>query len=337
MRRIVLTTSIVGLAMAAMAPAGASPHATTITAPAAKRATPPVQFATWNFCNSTCGNWDRRLLAFVRTVSATRPDVLAVQELDIRDDHLAKTARALRPLGYVEADPGVYASCSGGCESHLFVRSRTIRVVQGPRAGLQGKSRTAGIVPPGVLPVRGRINPVSFALLEHRATGARVLALSLHLEKQGGTDLNGPDDRARNDTVRALARWSASYAAGLGAPRTPTVMLGDFNSYPRKQPNGPHRVLVKRGYLNTENARTTLGDKYATVNKTPADARRNGFPPRPRVFPLGGPRIDGVLTKGLPTALRYQVYIRTRPDGRFDERYRASDHNLVRTWIALPR
>lgn len=111
--------------------------------------------------------------------------------------------------------------------------------------------------------------------------------------------------------------------------------MGDFNSYARKQADGPHRVLQSLGYQNAENARVTSGDQYATINKTPADARWNGFPPRPRRFLLGGPRIDGILAKGLPRALRYQVYVRTRQDGRFDEKFRASDHNMVRAWFTL--
>lgn len=278
-----------------------------------------VQLATWNVCNHTCADWGRRLRAFARTVAATRPDVLAVQEVDTRDGYLARTARALRPLGYVPADPAISATCPGGCESHLFVKDSRFRVVP----------RQSGIVPTRQIPAR--TNPVAFALLADRASGAQLLAMSLHLEKQAGTGLRGADDRARNATVDALARWAQTSNAGP----VPTVIMGDFNSYERKQADGPHRVLQVLGYENAENARSTSGDRYATINKTPADARWNGFPPRPRRFLLGGPRIDAILAKGLPRALRHQVYVRTRPDGRFDERFRASDHNMVRAWFEL--
>ena len=420
MRRLLVRAAATALAAAATTLAvvptsGAGDPQPVAQSQAGTRSGPDLTFATWNFCNHTCGDYTRRLAAMARTVQAVQPDVLALQEVDVRGNRLTLVEDRLDDLGYVNTNPTAHVTCPEKCEAHLFIRASQFRVTgadESPRLtdrcqtllddvewsrlnddlylreqdlrdqldsattpddetrdsvararlrtqlielGAQKRalrderydceldqqdlgsfeSPTFGYLPMARVSSRAAGNPASFAFLEHVATGARLLAVSLHLDKQNGTDLHGPDDRARNAAALGLARWTKQRAAEQGLAGIPTIMMGDFNSYLRKQPRGPQWVLQREGFVIADKAR--VGRNYATVNKVPVDARWNGFPPKPRVFPDLGPQIDTVMARGAGAPKRFEVYVKTLPNGRFDERFRASDHNLVRAIIPIPR
>jgi endonuclease/exonuclease/phosphatase family metal-dependent hydrolase len=298
-----------------------------------------LDVATLNFCNHTCRDYQGRLHALRNTIRATRPAILALQEVATRDGYLARVERILAPLGYRNANPFADEQCDATCEAHVFVRTDIVEVlgVQPAHGTRSEGGEWAGILPMSDVDPAARGNPASFAFLRHRASGAEFLAVSLHFEKQNGTDGHGPDDRARNAAAAGLARWTRQRSATLGKPGLPTVLLGDFNTYLRKHPRGAEWVLMQQGFRNADRARVRVGVHYPTVNKYPLDARWNGFPPRPRSFVDGGPKIDKIMTRGTGRALRHEIYIRKQPDGQFDERFRSSDHNLVRATIPIGR
>ena len=330
----VLVGLVIGLAMAASAIPGSASVTAPVQAPvkAGSDRAPLLNVATLNFCNHTCRDYQGRLVALRNTIRATRPDVLALQEVNSRVGYLNVVEKALGTLGYRNANPYVAEQCTATCESHVFVRTDVVEVLGG---GSASTSEWAGILYMSDIARVARGYPASYAFLRHRSSGAEFLAVSLHFEKQNGTDGNGPDDRARNAAAAGLARWTRQRAAALGRPGLPTVLMGDFNTYLRKHPRGAERVLMQRGFRNTDRARVRIGAHYPTVNKYPLDARWNGFPPRPRFFLEGGPQIDKIMTRGIGRALRHEIYIRKSPGGRFDERFRSSDHNLVRATIPI--
>ncbi len=330
----VLLGLVVGLVFVSGAPVDAG-TATPARAPlkASPGTSAVMDFATLNFCNHTCRDYPGRLVALRNTIRATRPDVLALQEVDTRDGHLNAVEDTLAQIGYRNVNPFAADHCTATCESHVFVRTDIVEVLGGDSAARD--SPWVGILPMADLARPARGNPASYAFLRHRSSGAEFLAVSLHFEKQNGTDGNGPDDRARNAAAAGLARWTRQRSAALSKPGLPTVLMGDFNTYLRKHPRGAEWVLMRRGFRNADRARVRVGAHYPTVNKYPLDARWNGFPPRPRFFLEGGPQIDKIMTRGIGRALRHEIYIRKRPGGQFDERFRSSDHNLVRATIPI--
>lgn len=325
---------VVGLVMATSAIPGVASVAVPVPAPVVSGSDRALALnvATLNFCNHTCRDYPGRLGALRNTIRATRPDVLALQEVDTRDGHLNAVERVLGTLGYRNANPHAAQQCTATCESHVFVRTDVVEVLGSDSTR---PSEWAGILYMSDIASPARGYPASYAFLRHRSSGAEFLAVSLHFEKQNGTGGNGPDDRARNAAAAGLARWTRQRSAALGKPGLPTVLMGDFNTYLRKHPRGAEWVLMQRGFRNTDRARVRVGAHYPTVNKYPLDARWNGFPPRPRFFLEGGPQIDKIMTRGIGRALRHEIYIRKSPGGRFDERFRSSDHNLVRATIPI--
>lgn len=291
-----------------------------------------MKLATWNFCNHTCPGYAGRLRKLTRTIGTERPDVLALQEVDVRGGRLPAVQRALAQVGYVNTNPGAMQTCPKKCEAHVFIRRRTMQVVTDP----QGRARTFGILPMGQVSGRARGNPASFAFVTHRASGAKMMAVSLHFDKQNGSRGFGADDRARNAAAAGLARWSTRRSAEVGLRGVPTALMGDYNSYQRKQPRGPQWVLSRLGFVNADRARVRVGRQFPTINKLPMDARWRGFPPRPRRFVAGGPQIDAIMLRGVGRALRHEISIRRTGGGRFDQRFQASDHNLVVSTVRVP-
>lgn len=371
-------------------------------------ATRSLQFATWNFCNHTCPNYDSRVKALTRTIALTRPDVLALQEVDVRGRRLERVAGALAAIGYQNTDPTISDTCPQKCESHIFVdltkfevpgrdlaptlsdRCRNLLTpafrhaeVDGLRQKIQRiRDEYAGTKPSdtarwqryqaeldavheqqdaltaeiegcrqqeatvrnyrsptfGVLHLDGlrsgaRGNPAAFAVIRDRRTGATLMAVSLHLYTRSK---EGDSNRGRNEAVRGVADWTAQREAQLGLVGLPTFVMGDFNTYERKQPRGPDWTLQRMGFRNADQAKVRVGARYPTVNRMPMDAKWKGFPPRPRKFLAGGPQIDHIMSRGAPRAVKFEVFIRLTKGGHFDERYRASDHNLVRALIPVP-
>jgi endonuclease/exonuclease/phosphatase family metal-dependent hydrolase len=111
------------------------------------------------------------------------------------------------------------------------------------------------------------------------------------------------------------------------------VVSGDFNSYRRRQPNGAQQVLADSGMIDGYAAPVKVNASNSTVNYTPRTRKYKGFPPRPYYYGSDTTRIDYVFSTVAPQ--RHEVVLHLHGDGKFDNAYRASDHNMVMVDLPL--
>jgi endonuclease/exonuclease/phosphatase family metal-dependent hydrolase len=168
----------------------------------------------------------------------------------------------------------------------------------------------------------------TWAALRDRKSGGTFMAVSMHMPNEKGPFA----ERYRRNVAKGLVSFLNRTAKGFGLAATPKVLMGDLNSYWQRQPRGAQWILGRAGFKDTFGARTKVNENVPTVNLT--SSQPNPFPDKP--FRFGSPaRLDYVMVdKG--TALRYEVHLRLK-GGRFDNRYRGSDHNLVLADVRLPR
>lgn len=168
----------------------------------------------------------------------------------------------------------------------------------------------------------------SWAVLRDRRTGGAFVAAAIHMPNEK-TDLA---ERYRRNLARELVSYLRSTAESTDLGATPTILLGDLNSYWQRQPRGVQWIFARAGFHDAVSARQTVNEQVPTVNIT--SSQRDPFPARPFRFDAPA-RLDYVMfDEG--TALRYEVHLRLR-GGRFDDRFRGSDHNLVLADVRLPR
>lgn len=340
------TAATAATAAAVPAPAAGVPAAAAAK-PVATRAITTATVATYNICRpSACTGvpYSRRFAAAVRTIAAAKPGILAVQEIDDYDGTMLKLVAALRPLGYEPAVTPLEVpkyprnrtpiGCTPYCGNHLFYRTDSFAPVtdeQGaPRSGYVPMTR---VTPAGTWSqVKDR--PFAYALLRNQATGGQVLATSVHLpQRSAGASaaFQAASDTARTRAAVGIAQWSQAYLAAAGTPTAATAIMGDFNSYQRRWPNGPQGQLQRLGYRNAEQALRVVNPRYATVNLTaPGTA---GIPRKPVVYANGGPRIDSIMVRNVAQVDRHEVVVHLNRAGRFLPRYLGSDHNLVRVLL----
>jgi endonuclease/exonuclease/phosphatase family metal-dependent hydrolase len=131
--------------------------------------------------------------------------------------------------------------------------------------------------------------------------------------------------------ARAIPGFLRDQRDGLGVSGVPILIMGDLNSYWQRQPRGAQWILGKHGFRDAYTAKKRINPEVPTINVT--STRRNPFPAKPFRFDKPA-RLDYVLfDRG--KARRYEVHVRLK-GGRFDNRYRSSDHNLVRATLRLP-
>lgn len=279
---------------------------------------PVITVATYNVCKRTCGSgrydWHHRRAAVVRNIAASGADVVAVQEAA---GTVRQIARRLPGYALVTTSTG---GCGRGCtqDSFVLVRSATVAAVG---QGGTTLSAISGLRWSGTFD-RGW----SWAYLVQRATGARFLVASVHLPN----GKNSRMEQLRRAAAAGVVSKLRSNAAARGLSGITTIVAGDLNSFARRQPQGAQRVLQQAGFRDVHSAPDRNNAKVPTVNVT--GRFRNPFPVRP--FRFRNPaRLDYVLfDRGV--ALRYEVFLRLR-HGRFDNRYRGSDHNLVLGTVRL--
>lgn len=166
----------------------------------------------------------------------------------------------------------------------------------------------------------------SWAYLRDRASGAVLLVACVHLP----SDKSAWGERLRRASARGVVRYLADNRRAHGMPDVTTVIAGDLNSFPERQPRGAQHVLHRAGYQDAFMARQRTNPRVATVNVT--RRHRDPFPVRP-VRSDTPARLDYVLVAGgRPVA--YEVLLRLI-HGLFDDRYRGSDHNLVLGTVRL--
>jgi hypothetical protein len=111
--------------------------------------------------------------------------------------------------------------------------------------------------------------------------------------------------------------------------------MGDLNSFAARQPRGAQWVFEQAGFIDSFRAARRINARYPTANYTPLTRQWDGFPPEPQKYARAASRIDYILGRNGVMPLRYEVFLTLR-NGRFDNRFRGSDHNLVLASLALP-
>lgn len=173
---------------------------------------------------------------------------------------------------------------------------------------------------------------VAWAYLQDVDTGGVFMALSVHLPNEKTARV----EQIRRQTAGAIARWIDTQNARLGLTGIPVVVMGDLNSFRERQPQGAQTVLYDAGFVDAFLAPERVNPRYPTVNYTPLTRQWDGFPPKPFRYAKVANRVDYILGKNGVSPLRYEVFLTLRGDGTFDNRYRGSDHNLVRARLSLP-
>lgn len=168
---------------------------------------------------------------------------------------------------------------------------------------------------------------LAWAALRHKSSGSVLFAVSVHLPNEK----TPAAEKLRRALASSIPRTLAGKRDELGVSRAPTLVMGDLNSFEQRQHHGAHWILTKQGYRDAYSAKRRTNGNVSTINVT--TKLRNPFPAKPFRTPVPT-RIDYVfLDQG--RALEYAVHLRLR-NGRFDNRYRSSDHNLVRARLRLP-
>lgn len=263
--------------------------------------------------------WEKRRASVARAIMLAAPDVVAVQETTT-----AANAQGVRqyqdlvdrlPSRYRLAYSATTIGTAKGAATkgdHIIVNTDRVAVV---KSGVQSLS--------ALLPANQRNDKdryFGWARLKDRMTGQHFSVVSIHLQ-------NGSTSAAQKHRLVAI-KAIESFAARkiMGASSEPLIFAGDFNSDVARYPSGPPTYLATRGFVDAASAAKTQGTRWATTNNQTATKDR-GYPAKPAPYKYSATRIDYILMKnGVgSTSFTNQVVL---TGGKFDERYRGSDHNL---------
>jgi endonuclease/exonuclease/phosphatase family metal-dependent hydrolase len=306
-------------------------------APRAATAADEVRVATYNIAKSTLGKgrfaWANRRVALMNNVRAARPDVLLVQEANTQKwrgiRHIDDVQRILAGAGYQIASTN-YETCTIGCTrgAHVFYNPARMRVASLPNPAVAvGMTGNSVIARAGVGGIQDRA--VSWAFLTPVGSTRTALYVSVHLP----TQKTAPAEQLRVAIATQLRPWAESLIDASGLPGAELVIGGDFNSYAKRQPYGAQAVLSSAGLFDGFTAPVKVNANFGTVNYTPKTKKYKGFPPRPYFYKANTTRIDYVFSSVPPR--RHEVVLRLLPNGKFDNAYRASDHNMVMVDLPL--
>ncbi len=331
-----LRTLAVAAATAMSLLAGTAPIAQAIV-PSSAPADDAIRVATYNVMKTTRmkakWSWSKRRSALVNTVRDAAPDVLLVQEANTQrwggTTHIEDVRGLLGGLGYQIASAD-YSGCTLGCTrgAHIFYKPSRMSLAGlpsgGAPAGMAGMSTIAAVDFGGT-----QDRNVSYAFLTPVGSGRTSLFISAHLP----TEKTAEGERLRVAVASALRPWANALIAGSGLSDVNIVVGGDFNSYQRRQPYGAQSVLGAAGLIDGFAAPVKVNGNYSTVNYTPKTRKYKGFPPRPYFYGRDTTRIDYIFSTVPPQ--RHEVVLRLTAQGKFDNNYRASDHNMVMVDLPL--
>lgn len=325
---------------------------------------PALVFGSFNVCKVDCAppapSWDVRRDRIARVVGEAGLDVLGVQEATNNPTSRAKTqvedlAATLAPLGLSLVNyPNEANECRrprdaqgqlagpSPCDNTaaLFYRGATVQQVPTPNGQPSAGIVMASTIAPGIEP-GSAIRSVMWAYLSPRGANEPFLAISLHTDNAKTPEA----EAARVALGGAIDDWARGWNAAHGMGDVPVMLMGDLNSYRKRQPQGIQQVMVDQGWTDAATAPTRRNVQYSTINYNPLlGLTEQGFPTRPYEFRtskknpvLDATRIDYVMGLGNGiTPLDYEVVIHLNPDGSFNQDYQASDHQMVRATIALP-
>lgn len=302
---------------------------------------PYLSFATFNIAkpaNTAVPKWNKRRLALGRTINESKADVVGIQEAN-NQTVLGEGGKRMRTWQDIQAlaRPGGFVginveqdTCGGACvhSAHLLYKSATVEQVDLPGnlpSGGQGELRD---IAAGLHYAKHR--EFSWAYLRGKNGTGTFLAISVHLNNERNS--TGKADRAK--VGAAMTGWAEALNKKSGMEGVPLVLMGDFNSYPRREPKGMPYQLKKQGWHDSYDVASEeykFFDSAYTTSYTKGN--RSGWPKRP--IKSGNPvRIDYIMYRG--AGLRadlYAVDLWLKPDGTFDNNYRASDHMMVQAFI----
>lgn len=216
----------------------------------------PVRVMTYNVLTSnadgtastggaTIAPWAQRRSGVLSLIRRAAPDILCVQEGGgwvgtpqgyggrRQVDDLVTTLGSYT-LARTETPPSEHHYQRFG--NYVLFRSAVYRAVGAGGSWSLGEGRTA-----------------AYQLLQHRGSGARVLAVSVHLVYGNGRTA---DDQRAAEARRLLAQAGAM----ARATGTPVVYAGDFNSVRNRNHvyDGPGEVMSAAGVLDARNVAQSL-------------------------------------------------------------------------------
>ncbi len=319
---------------------------------------PVLTFASFNVCKVNCPapapTWDVRRDRVARVIGESGVDVVGLQEVTHNATSATKTQyldvqRVTQPYGFAAA---TYTKDSDQCRwtavgvkacthtTGILFRASAVRQATTPNGSASaGTLPLSGIV--AGLPRDAAPRKVTWAYLEGLNGAGPFLAVSAHLSNVK----DAANEAGRVAFGAALDDWAASWNDAHGLSGAPVVLMGDLNSYRKRQPQGVQQVLVNEGWLDAAIAPLKRNVQYSTINYNPLlPLSEQGFPTKPYQFKtskknpvLDATRIDYVMAKGEGLeVLDYEVVIRLNPDGTFNRDFQASDHQMVRATIAFP-
>ena len=303
---------------------------------------PSLTFASFNItkANSTSiPSWAKRRGAIGRTINESNSDVIGVQEAT-NVKVIGKGGKRMTQWkdvqaiaasgGYVGTKVEVDTCNPNKCihSGHILFKSEKVKQIDLPNdLPSAGQGRLSDIVG-GLRYAKNR--EFAWAYLEGLNGSGAFLTISIHLNN----DTNARGKKDRELVGDAITNWAEELNTRSGMKGIPIVLLGDFNSYDAREPKGMLFELAKAGWLDSFEAPTNeykfFGDSYtASYTKN----NRSGWPKRPITSSVPV-RIDYVMYKSDRLhADAYQVALRLKEDGTFDNRYRGSDHMMVQAII----
>jgi endonuclease/exonuclease/phosphatase family metal-dependent hydrolase len=313
-----------------------------------------VSVATFNVCAwaANCRNWTtQREDAIVRRILDANADVVAVQEITGKADKLAQRLRSHGYAHYTQRerklDEAIYYRTSAlemgvgsrpfeACEVEPYAGPDDTTTWRFPRhldASTQQwyEFRTSGwFTEQPVCRTRqvaveqeGRIGSptgatAAWAALRLKETGKTYVFVSAHLTF-GPTKAAG---RLRGRETKQLIRGVRAVADGA-----PIIFMGDFNSYRGATDDPPKREMARQGWVDTFENSTTYTRPYVSSS--------NGWGPEVRTPKSWGGHIDRIFIRTRMGSSNWKIVAKVNK-----RRYvgtRASDHNLVRATIHLPK
>ena len=302
---------------------------------------PYLSFATWNITKSVSSavpSWAKRRLAIGRSLNESNSDVIAIQEATFHTVTGADGKRMTQRRDVIQmASEGGYAAaaidenkCKGACVHSAFLLYKTSTIQQVDLPGdlpSAGQGKLDNIIK-GLRYAKNR--EFGWAYFEGLNGAGKFLAVSVHLNNQNNTA--GRRDRQR--VGKAFTKWAEELNEKSGLSGTPVILMGDFNSFKRREPEGMPIQLEKAGWKDSYKAASDefkFFDSAYTVEYT--GKSRNGWPKKP-ITSKNPVRIDYIMYRGEGlVADVYMVVVRTNPDGTFDNNYRGSDHLMVQALI----
>jgi endonuclease/exonuclease/phosphatase family metal-dependent hydrolase len=250
--------------------------------------------------------WSQRRTAAVALINQAHPDVLGLQEASdwagrelgprMVDDVRARLGGRYA-LAHTEIAPGQRGWFRTG--RYILYKTAAYRAV-----GSGGHWTLA----------TGRF--AAYQVLQNRRSGAKFLAVSVHLEAGSGRAV---DLRRQTQTKRLLSLVSAFRARH----DVPVIYVGDFNSHERNVVDGPGNTFRAAGHVDADEvAPVRVNRRYSSANKYW------------RTPPAKGLDVDHVYAPPGVAVRSWQMVMKLK-GGRFAGVI-PSDHNPVAADVVLP-